>query len=309
MTTSTTLLEQTIKIAQTLTESIVPVVLLVPGLKKPLTTKPKNEDEEPTWLTSDDQYEVEDAIERYHKTTGRVPNLGALLSPKMGSQIICIDVDGPDLAVREKLASLDVSRQEQVWRQVTGKRNGHIHIFYQWSGDPLPRIANKPDGLDVDCLSNGYAVVAPSDTSDEPDGGGSYAWMKDHSPFDIDILDLEPPPNALIGWWLERASLAQKPTAPGQLEVSAPKAWRLITEPISQGGRNETLCKIAGWLRLYHPAPVLEELLLAINDGRCNPPLDEHEVRNIARSVGKYPQPGVNGHPKAIVNPFKELAQ
>ena len=75
-------LRQTISTAQTLVESIVPVVLLIPGLKKPLTTKPENEDEDPTWVTFYDQYEVADAIEGYYQTMGRVPNLGALLNPK-----------------------------------------------------------------------------------------------------------------------------------------------------------------------------------------------------------------------------------
>ena len=218
-------------------------------------------------------------------------------------------MDGPDPEVGAKLKEVGVSRAEQTWRQVTGKRNGRYHIFYSWTGDLLPRISDKPDGLDVDFLANGFAVVSPSNTSAEPGGGGPYEWVKGHSPFDIDILDLEPPPTALIDWWHERAALRSRSAAQGQLEVSAPKAWRLITEPIAEGGRNETLCKIAGWWRQYHPTPVVEETLLLVNDARCNPPLDEYEVRNIARSVARYPQSGINGHPRAIVNPFKELAQ
>jgi hypothetical protein len=49
-----------------------------------------------------------------------------------------------------------------------------------------------------------------------------------------------------------------------------------------------TLARIAGWLKLHHPQPVVETLLLAINDGRCDPPLPEHEVRHIAQSISRY---------------------
>jgi hypothetical protein len=48
----------------------------------------------------------------------------------------------------------------------------------------------------------------------------------------------------------------------------------------------------------------VEALLLVINDSRCRPPLDPKEVQSIVRSIYKYPQPGVNGHPRAVVPSF-----
>ena len=45
-------------------------------------------------------------------------------------------------------------------------------------------------------------------------------------------------------------------------------------------------------------------MLQAWNIGLCQPPLPEEDVHNIVKSVFRYPQPGVNGHPRAVVPIF-----
>ncbi len=81
-------------------------------------------------------------------------------------------------------------------------------------------------------------------------------------------------------------------------------AWRLLLKPIPQGERHTSLVRIAGWLHLYHPEAVVRALLLAINVGCCQPPLDSEEVAEITRSVCRYPTPGGLGHPRAVVADF-----
>ena len=292
------LLRDVIESAVTLTENLCPVVFLQPGLKKPLT------DDSHTWLTFDDPDVVANAIERRYAEARRIPNLGVLLHPKETSPLICVDVDGSDPRVTEKLQSLGVSRGEENWRQVTGKRNGHFHIFYLWKGDPLPRVTTRPDGLPVDLLSNGYAVVSPSNTCLEPGGGGPYRWVEGHGPTDITLAELEPPPDPLVTWWLERAIGPMHSAIGFTRHSEKTKAWVFLNQPIGQGQRNEILTRIGGWIRLYHPPPVVEAFLLVVNDARCEPPLPKGEVVAIARSVCKYPQPGVNGHPRAVVPMF-----
>jgi hypothetical protein len=296
--------EATISMAKTLTSETCPVGLLNHGKKILL----KGIDG--SWIVLDDPFEVEEVIrekatqQRVGNDVYVVPNLAVLLSPKNDCQVICLDVDGVNGRVIAKMKELGLSKDDAVWRQRTGKRNGHWHIFYFWPGGPLPRIANKPDGLTIDCLSNGYALVAPSNTYRDPSGGGPYQWVKGHSPEDISLVELERAPDALIEWWMERSHIktSSDPTEP---QGEGSKAFHLLNSPIGQGGRNDTLAKIAGWLRLYHPPAVVESLLLAINDGRCDPPLSEGEVKTIARSISRYPQPGVNGHPRAVVPSFK----
>jgi putative DNA primase/helicase len=288
-----------IETAHYLTENLVPIILLKPGLKRPLT------DKDGSWLIIDDPNLVRSGIEGHHRKYGRIPNIGILLHPKSDSHVLCVDIDGSNPQVIDKLKAVGVSRDEFNWRQVTGKRNGHWHLFYYWNGGTLPRIANKPDGLTVDLLSNGYAVIAPSDTSLDPAGGGPYEWVEGHSPFDVHIVDLPPPPDSLIQWWLDREA---NPVVEGSGQANYPeksKAWMLLRGVIRQQTRNNSLTRIGGWLRLYHPPAIVEALLLAINDGRCDPPLPENEVRAIVRSIFNYPQTGVNGHPKAVVPKFR----
>jgi len=61
---------------------------------------------------------------------------------------------------------------------------------------------------------------------------------------------------------------------------------------IPEGARNSTLTSLAGALRRRGiEGTALEAALLAINREQCKPPLDEDEVRAIAKSVSRYPVP------------------
>ncbi|MEP7182343.1 MAG: DUF3987 domain-containing protein [Betaproteobacteria bacterium] len=56
-----------------------------------------------------------------------------------------------------------------------------------------------------------------------------------------------------------------------------------------EANRNVTLMRIAGKLRHHDLSPeAIAASLLVTNRERCRPPLDDHEVRSIARSVGRY---------------------
>ncbi len=123
------------------------------------------------------------------------------------------------------------------------------------------------------------------------------------------LAELDPPPDALLQWWKDciawppRTASATQPEGPEASGKHA--AWHLLSEDIPEGQRNDTLTRIAGWLRPYHPPPVVEALLVAVNDARCKPPLEAKEVQSIVKSVCRYPQTGVNGHPRAVINPWK----
>ena len=293
-------LEDIAEAAREFTENLIPVLILQHGLKKPYEVNG-------TWATHDDPDEAEEGVRAYYQHTGKVPNLGILLHPKMDSHLICVDVDGCDTETVEWLKSRGVSRGELAWTQITGKGNGHYHIFYWWTGDELQRQTKraKDAGYSIDLLSNGYSVVAPSNTYLEKDGGGPYKWIKGRSPAEIYVTELELPPDPLIAWWQELQALGESGTSGPGTSGSSGKAWTLLQEVIPEGQRNGSLFRIAAWLRQYHPQPVVEELMLAINEARCDVPLDRNEVLAVARSPFRYPQSGVSGHPRAIVNPWR----
>ena len=291
---SETTLKKMLIMGEQLIESLVPVVILQHGRKKPM----KNDDG--SWLTIDDYLRFHDTL----KSLGKAPNLGVLLHPRQGSGLICLDIDGITPQVRRTLDSLGVSKAGQTWQQRTGK--GNYHVFYRWPGEPLPRII-RADGQPIDLLTNGYALVSPSNTHLEPGGGGSYRWVPGHSPFDISMSELEVTPELLVEWWQTLSSKKAQPDLPGTTPRRK-EAWHLLKKPITEGSRNQSLTRLAGWLRQYFQQEVTLELVGSINQGRCVPPLAIDEVESIVRSVYRYPQRGVSGHPKAIVNPFKETS-
>jgi hypothetical protein len=61
----------------------------------------------------------------------------------------------------------------------------------------------------------------------------------------------------------------------------------VLTGQISQGSRNSTLASVCG--KLVHSGlsdvVLLFDVMLCINDARCNPPLGYREVDNIVSSV------------------------
>jgi hypothetical protein len=233
------------------------------------------------------------------------PNLGIELHPKGGSQIITLDQDQPEPL--PQLRELGVSRSEATWRWRTG-RDG-LGVAYRWLGDPLPRVI-RAGGFALDLLANGYVIVPPSNTylfADDRGRGGPYRWIEGHSPIDIPITELEEPTAALIEWWKAQSKRPTNNVPNADRQSGQPsRAWRLITGAIPDGQRNDSLARIAGWLRQYHPEPVVSALLAVVNEARCDPPLSVEEVAGIAASICRYPQSGVNGHPKAVVNPWRE---
>jgi len=142
-------------------------------------------------------------------------------------------------------------------RVLTGGGGQHIYFV---SSDRTLRSCSLSSGLDV--RTNGSYVVAPPSVHKS---GREYVFEAS--------LDLDTPLASLPTWLL---SLIKKPipVTPG--------------DTIPTGERNQTLTRIAGSLRgkgLSEDA--ICAVLLAENQ-RCNPPLDEEEVKIIAHSVSRY---------------------
>ena len=303
MVTQAVPIDAVVEMAEVITENCIPIIPCLPGRKVPVK-KPRVDESDLAIHVLDDPHEVGDQLRTLADDQGGRLNLGMMVGRQKDSPIAAVGLDTykPNGEQAHSWArSMGISSRDPVWIIRTG-RGGLSVVFHQLDRLELSRHI-EPNGLPVDLLVNGFQIIPPSDTSREPDGGGSYTWMPGHSPIDIDSTDLMELPSSLVAFWQE---LDSKPTAPSDETANdQEKAWHLIKLPISEK-RNVTLTRISGWLRLYHPAPVVLELLLAINDARCSPPLPEEEVRGIACRVCRYAQPGVNGHPQAIVNPWRD---
>ena len=134
---------------------------------------------------------------------------------------------------------------------------------------------------------NGYAVVAPSNTSREPQGGGPYQWVKGHSPFDLTLVDLPHPPEPLVQWWRERLGrISSTSSAPNG---SAPRLdVDRVLAGVPEGERNETLFRYASSLRARGVLRSEAEALMLQASARCSPPFPQHEALACLDSAWKY---------------------
>ena len=146
--------------------------------------------------------------------------------------------------------------------------SGGMHLWYRVAGHSIASgNAALAPGIDVKAAGS-YVVAPPSIIAGRP-----YAFRDGHG-FDR-LADLPP---AL-------ADLLANPRSERRRDRDTPQPESVILE----GARNATLASLAGTMRRpgMSEAAILAALL-EDNARRCQPPLDQDEVRRIARSVARY---------------------
>lgn len=192
-------------------------------------------------------------------------NLNIGIATGSVSGLVVIDVDprrGGEASLQElesrygKLETLEVK---------TG--GGGRHLYFLAPGGH--QIRNSSDelapGLDVRGEA-GFVVVPPSVHV----SGRSYTWNESTA---------KQPARCPI-WLLD---LLQKPKG---RKTKRPRQ----DGPIPEGCRDDTLTRLAGELRREGlDQEAIYAQLEAVNEARCQPPLDEADIRKIAASVSRYP--------------------
>jgi hypothetical protein len=232
------------------------------------------------------RYEAQTESEVQELFSRPVHGLALLTWP--GSDLMVLDFDGP--------------HAEQTWKEKTGiplpdtatnrTRSGWVHRIYLTPKDtPRPdrntieqgprrkiRLAVNPEcGCEkpcgVDLLLNGYFLVPPSpgyaEDPDAPCEPGSIATI----------------PQAV----LTLARDSERENGDGNGRPVTPGA------PVLHGERNATLASLAGSMRRRGmTGSAILAALVEENALRCTPPLPEREVRDIARSISRYPPAAAN---------------
>jgi hypothetical protein len=148
--------------------------------------------------------------------------------------------------------------------QKTG--GGGRHILFR---DPAVKVPKElAPGIDVKS-AGGYIIVAPSVHA----SGQLYVWDGSGPEVLLNVADAPP-------WLLTRlaAALRRKPAMPAA-----------NVRKFSSGQRNNRLTSLAGKMRRNGASREgIEAALLEENQGECDPPLLEAEVRKIAESVARY---------------------
>ena len=146
----------------------------------------------------------------------------------------------------------------------TGGGGEHYYFRYP-AGAEIP---SKPLVPGVDLKSNGGYVIAP--VSVHP-SGQAYQWSPFAGPDDVELAELPE--------WIVRLATGE----------GVKQAVEKVPDVIPAGERNVMLTSVAGSLRRRGMAE--EEIFAAlqvINVKRCEPPLEDRELRAIARSVARY---------------------
>jgi putative DNA primase/helicase len=242
----------------------VPILPIQAGLSKAPVPNPADG----SWWVVDDPDDVRPVFQQVVAEHGDA-NLAMVCGREKGSPVLVLDIDGASGLA--KLKELNVSSGTACWIQRTGSRAGHLHIaYFQEAGLELHRRV-KPQGVDLDLIVNGYAVV-PSSITKAP-----YHWHPGHGPSDIPLAELDPPPAALLNWWHSIQATGPAGTIP------------MPDGPIVGSARNATLLSLGGTMRRRGMGQAaIRAALMAENIARCQPPLAEAEVRGIASSVARY---------------------
>lgn len=190
-------------------------------------------------------------------------NIGIACGP---SRLLVVDVDprnGGDKTFKR------LKKQHGFPDTVTAiTSGGGRHLYYlddPKSSRSVTDLTGDSGGVDIKAAS-GY-VVAPSSLHKS---GEHYRWAKGQSPNECDL--------AQAPEWL-LAQVVQASTA------------EFIDDggPILDGQRNETLFRLACSLRRKDlSVPAIAAALTVINQERCENPLPESEIEQIAESAGRY---------------------
>lgn len=183
------------------------------------------------------------------------------------SGVIVLDVDAGKGGM-DSLTNLEARNGNipDTWVANTG--GGGMHVYFQYVPG-IPNRAGIVPGIDVRS-DRGYVVAPPSLHK----SGLRYEWhdtMKPSASFQRPAVAPE---------WLIRlmggSSVAQRA--------------RPLPEKITEGGRNDLLTSAAGTMRSRNfSKEAIEAALLIENRMRCQPPLDDQEVKRIAWSIDRYP--------------------
>jgi hypothetical protein len=196
-------------------------------------------------------------------------------------------VTGPESG----LLALDVDPRnggEASWKKITGAigtlpltsttrtGGGGWHYVLQYTGNTIKSVGlTEYPGIDI--KAKGGSIVAPPSLHIS---GQRYSWQ---------IPPESTPPVQCPQWLISLVSYNGN---------RSKKANTIEGNVITENGRNATLASLAGSMRQRGmTVEEIEAALLAVNAGRCHPPLPAAEVHRIAASVGSY-EPGDQGGEK-----------
>jgi hypothetical protein len=203
-------------------------------------------------------------------------NVGMALGPVSG--LIRVDVDGP--AGEARLIEVGNGDLPFTLEFTSGRANGGRGLLFKIPTEISLRTTVQTRGQTQQELrfqAKGAQTVLPPSRHPQ---GCLYAWVPGHSPWEIQA--------AMAPQWL----LDQlQENARGSRKANAATGSKSLVdgEKIPEGLRDDILTSWAGTMRRRGFSPeAIEAALVVENALRCEPPLEEWQVKKIAKSVGMY---------------------
>jgi Bifunctional DNA primase/polymerase, N-terminal/Protein of unknown function (DUF3987)/Primase C terminal 1 (PriCT-1) len=195
------------------------------------------------------------------------PNASIGIATGRISELLVLDVDprnGGDDSLERMLGGKGLPKTPTVQTGGSG-----LHLYFELPEDfePKSRSGILP-GLDVKA-EGGFVVAPPS----QHQSGNAYLWRYGQTPNKVKL--------GVVPDWL-----SEPLSKPKNKEISGNGA---DGEFIPEGRRHDFLVRVAGALRRQGATTTdIEKALLGMNLGRCDPPLSEAEVRDIANSAENW---------------------
>jgi len=194
-------------------------------------------------------------------------NVGVATGRVSGIFVVDVDDDDGDAALRELEAAN--GKLPPTVESITARGR---HVFFKMPADR--DVRNSAGKLAPHCDlrgSGGYVICPPSIHP----CGRRYVWSVDSAG-----AFAEAP-----AWLI--AKIAEPTNGNGGKSPAPASEWlTLVRGGISEGCRNDSLARLAGFLLRRHvDALVATEIVLAVNDARCRPPLEHDEVIAIIDSI------------------------
>jgi Bifunctional DNA primase/polymerase, N-terminal/AAA domain/Primase C terminal 1 (PriCT-1) len=192
------------------------------------------------------------------------PNANVGVATGKVSGLIILDVD-PRHGGMESLRQFENETGPLPEGPAVRTGGGGFHRYFTYIDGTVGNKVGLLPGIDV--RSDGGYVVYPGSVHSS---GERYRWLHDMSPKKV----LAPP----------------FPASLQEVTKTRVHSSALGSEPtIPEGERNSTLTSLAGVMRSRGMTyRAIEAGLLQDNHLRCDPPLSDTEVRNIARSISRY---------------------
>jgi hypothetical protein len=205
-------------------------------------------------------------------------NIGILTGEPSG--LVVLDVD-PAKGGEESLAALErtYGPLPKTVETITG--GGGRHLLFNHPGVRIKSSTGVlAPGLDIRA-DGGYIVAPPSLHL----SGRLYTLEAEHS---LDEMALAPMPDWLLS----------KLTEPQYRQGATTQE----SEKIPEGRRNTTLASLAGSMRRRGMTQdEIEAALRVVNVNRCVPPLNDDEVKRIAKGIAQY-EPGATNESRPEIN-------